>query len=117
MDPRAAKLSLEKLRSNRVRPARDITLAANLAGEVLEAKKRHKAVGGIGAAWAELMSEVVTGTNLAERTIVRSFFRGVLTIEASDTAARYEVDRWLRAGGLETLRKRSPRTLARVKVV
>ena len=120
MDPGSAKLSLEKLRSLRVPAPRDLSLAAGLAGEVLDAKKRRKAVGGIGTVWAELLTEVKSSSaneTLAVRTIVRSFLRGVLTIEASDTATRYEVDRWLRAGGLEMLRKRSPRTLTRVKVV
>jgi len=120
MDPRTARLSVDKLRALRVPAPRDLSLGARLAGEVLDAKKRQKAVGGIGVVWAELLADVKTGggnDSLAERTIVRSFLRGLLTIEASDTATRYQVDRWLRGGGLELLRKRSPRTLTRVKLV
>lgn len=123
MDPRAANRSVDKLRSLRVRRDRDLSLAAELSAGVLDAKKRRKAVEGIGAVWAELIGEALAagpgraGSDPCERAAVRSFARGVLTIAAEDAATRYEIDRWLRAGGLEKLRKRSPKALVRVKVV
>lgn len=122
-----------------MRGDRDVKLAADLAAEVMEAKKRRKAVGGIGAVWAELIVQILGGspgasssgakngvkggtvgnaaTDRSERASVQSFARGVLTIAASDSATRYEIDRWLRAGGLEVLRKRAPATLTKVKIV
>lgn len=122
-----------------MRGDRDVKLAADLAAGVMEAKKRRKAVGGIGAVWAELTAEILgpspsapssgkkgdakggtagnAATDRSERATVQSFARGVLTIAASDSATRYEIDRWLRAGGLEVLRKRAPATLTRVKIV
>jgi len=45
MDPRTARLSVDKLRALRVPAPRDLSLGARLAGEVLDAKKRQKARG------------------------------------------------------------------------
>ena len=74
--------------------------------------RRRRAVGGISAAWVELVpAELAAGAELVGQ---RS---GVLTVRVTDASARFGLDRWLRNGGLAALRARSPSALRSVRFV
>lgn len=75
-----------------------------------ELKKRRRNVEGI--AWDE-----VAPPQLAARSGVEKLTPGgILTIRCDDAAARFEIDRWLRAGGDAELRKQSRAGIRRIKL-
>lgn len=101
--------SIEKIRSLRVRPERDRS-AAGAVGELRDRLEREiKQTGGMGEAW-----RTAAPSGLAAKTRVRSFQRGVLTIEVPDSATRYLVEQWLRGGGRQMLAGLAPATVRRV---
>ncbi len=101
---------IEQLRRFRNRPARDLSLAPDLARVKADAVRAQKASDAIGVAWAEVIPEL-----LRVKVAPVSHVRGVLTVKASDAAARYLFDQWLRAGGLRELQSRATRTLNKVR--
>ena len=112
MDPAEQSRRLERLRGFRNRPKKDLSLGAAIEGERKVIERAHKAVGGLGAIWAEVVPE-----ELASRTAPAKISRGVLTVRAADASAMYELDRWMRTGGREALAKRGATTIRRVKIV
>jgi hypothetical protein len=104
--------NLEQLRQSRVRPARDLSIAATMGGIQKQLRQQARSVGGIGDAWVRLVP-----AGLLEQTSVVGVSRGVLTVRASTAAARFELDRWLKSGGEDALVKGATATLSRVKVV
>ncbi len=54
---------------------------------------------------------------LAVRTSLRGLNRGMLTIAADDSSARFNLDRWLRNGGERDIIATSRAAIARVKVI
>jgi len=106
-----AAASIEKIRSLRVRPARD-TSAAGVVGELRDKLEREiKQAGGMGEAW-----RTVAPDNLRDRARITSFQRGVLTIESPDAGTRYLIEQWLRGGGRQMLAGCAPGTIKRVVV-
>ncbi len=103
---------LERLRRFRARPEPAPGVALAVDEVVRDAKKRALAVGGLDSRWAVLMPRA-----LGEATAPVSLSRGVLTVRAEGAPARYEFDRWLRAGGEGVLRRACKATLRRVRVV
>jgi hypothetical protein len=106
-----AAAAIEKIRKLRVWSDR-----AKPAGEAVGALRDRlevevKQTGGMGEVW-----RTVAPDHLRSRTRVRSFKRGVLTIEAPDASSRYLVDQWLRGGGREMLVGCAPATMKRVVV-
>lgn len=91
-------------------------VAPSIAHEVLtqgaELKKLQKRTASIAEAWAQ----VVPG-DLASRTLIERLSRGVLSVRLTDASARFDLDRFLRAGGLEALRAASHAPIARVKIL
>ena len=77
-----------------------------------EVKKRVRALGGIGDAWV-----AVVPAALAARCEPVSLSRGVLTVRVADASARFELDRFLRAGGLSRLAARAGAAVKRAKLV
>src|SRR5688572_12957469 len=112
MDPRAAVLLIERLRKFRVRPGADASIGVAVEGEARSARRAHRADSGVAAAWAAGVP-----AKLAAVTRIERISRGVVTVRVPHDAARYELDRWLRAGGLNTLARMSPVAIRRVKVV
>lgn len=105
-------------RLERLRRSRNKQPAASAIGEEIERltagiRRQRGALGGLDDAWAELGPR--TGGEVVGE--VRSFSPGgVLTVRVPDAAARYEVEVWLRQGGLDALRARTSRTLRRVRL-
>lgn len=111
MNPSPAR-QLDRLRSWRVPVARDLTLAGPLGDQARELKRQARTFGSLGAAWQELAPQ-----GPGERASLVSLSRGVLTVRCEDAATRFELDRWLRAGGEIALIKRAAAKLTRVRLV
>lgn len=110
MDAARARAQLERLRGYRVWE-RDTALAGELIKQTKALSKLHRSLGGIGEQWGSLLPR-----DLAARTQLRGLARGVLTVAVPDAATDYELDRWLRSGGLASLR-RAGANVSRVKSV
>lgn len=111
LDPRAAEASLGRLRGFRVRGQRDLSLR-DLAGKAREYQRAARNLAGAARAW-----EAACPPDLLPRTTLVSLHRGVLTVGVDGASTRYGLDRALRAGGLQALRRASSAAIARVKIV
>ena len=91
-------------------------VAPSIEREVLsqaaDLKKLEKRSASIGEAWGLVVPEVLAG-----KTTIDRLSRGVLTVRVADAPARYELDRFLRGGGLEELRRTARVSITRVKIV
>jgi hypothetical protein len=112
MARREALPDLAKLRGWRNPRERDLSIAPALSGLTKELRRHHKAVGGIGEAWAALVPAEVG----AQAELVR-LARGVLTVRVRDAATRFALDRWLRGGGVAALARAPGVALKSVKLV
>ncbi len=106
-----AAASIEKIRALRVREGRNLGASAAV-GELHDRLDRElRQSGGMGEAW-----RTVVPSELAPKTRVKSFQRGILTIEVPDAPTRYLVEQWLRGGGRQMLAGCAPATIRRVAV-
>ena len=110
-DLQHAAAAIERLRELRVRTAPDRSVGAVIEPMRKDLGKRIKQTGGIVEAWRAAVPD-----QLRARATVRSFRRGVLTIETPDTSTRFLVQRWLRGGGLGMVSSCAPATINRVVV-
>lgn len=102
---------IELLRTWRVRPERDLSLADVLAPVQRDLKRRARTMGAATTAWCELVPvELQRGSALV------GLSRGVLGVRAQDSATHEALARWLRQGGELELVKRCPGGLLRVRV-
>lgn len=102
---------LERLREWRNRKPRDQTLAFLVDHVKAQVVRPHRQVGQFAELWQELVPP-----ELAERTSLGSFTRGILTIHVADSATLYQLDRLLRGGVEQQLRQRSRTTLRSVRL-
>jgi len=102
---------LARLRQNRVRPAADRPISADLTPLEKALRARHKAVGGVGIAWAQAVPK-----DLSRTASPVSLTRGVLKVRVLDAATAHKMDRWLRSGGLDALIDAAPGQLKRVRL-
>jgi hypothetical protein len=103
---------VERLRTWRGVPTRDLSLAGAFGAARQELKRRSRTLGAVATAWTATLP-----ANLVERTALVGFSRGVLTVRCDDNAARFELDRFLRSGGELELIRRAPAGLARVRLL
>lgn len=103
---------LDRLRALRVWPDRATPVAAPLKRLESDLSRLARQQGGALHAWASTCPPQWLG-----RTAVLRLSRGVLTIAADDAATRFELDRWLRAGGEREVVRACPTTIRKVKVV
>lgn len=96
--PRERLASLENLRRWRNRPDRDVSIVQPLNQAAAAVEKLRRAAKGSGEAWESLVPPRVR-----QRCQVIQVQRGVMTVRVKDAAARFEVDRWLRGGGEQSL--------------
>lgn len=104
--------ALARLRQHRNAPPRDQSigpLVRELTDRLDEASKKSA---GCGAAWAQACPP-----KHLPRTSVRGLARGVLTIAVDSAATRYELDRWLRAGGEQAVISAARAGVRKVKLV
>lgn len=103
---------LERLRRYRATHPGAPTLANELKRQTATLAKQYRSLHGLGEAWGR-----VVPAEIGKTVQIVSLRRGVLTVRCGDSAAGYLLDRWLRDGGLEALRRHSPAALTRVKVL
>lgn len=112
MSAQGAQQELDRLRSFRNPRPRDLTIGGLVDAERQRAAKQARAVGGIAAAWHDVIPPA-----LAEKTQILRLSRGVLTVRVRDAAAKYTLDRFLRSGGEASLIRRASTGVNRVKLV
>ena len=104
-----AQVELKQLRNWRVWQDRDTTIAASLREATARIDEQRRASAGAGESW-----EALVPPRLRQRCTIL-LHRGSLTVRARDAAARFEIDRWLRAGGEAALTRRAG--IRKVKIV
>lgn len=104
--------ALDKLRRNRVRPERDLSLQRDLAAEQVRLRRMRKAGAGIAQAW-----NATVPAELLELTALRGLHSAVLTVAVPDEGVRFRLDRWLRAGGQLELSRAARTPVRRIKLV
>ncbi|GJQ28983.1 MAG: hypothetical protein HBSAPP03_08670 [Phycisphaerae bacterium] len=104
---------LERLRRYRASRGRDMTISGELDRLTRGVQKQRRAAGGIESAWQELAPRV---GEAAIGEVLSLSPGGVLVVRVPDASVRYEVDRWLRSGGLDALRSRCTAPLRRVRL-
>ncbi|MCE7973089.1 MAG: hypothetical protein DYG92_02005 [Leptolyngbya sp. PLA1] len=104
---------LRALREYRKPREFDTGITHNIEKLSKEISKRHVSSGGLDTAIAEHAPAVVA----SGVTVQRVTPGGVATLVVSDAAAGYELDIWLRTGGMEILRANCKVALRRVRVV
>jgi hypothetical protein len=105
-------MRLARLRALRNFPQPAWSLAGAVEAERSRVARAYRAVGGAALAWA-----AAAPADLVARSRVLRLARGVLTVQVSDDAARFALDRWLRSGGQADLARRTPSTLRKVHLV
>ena len=105
------KRRLDRLRQWRNRPPRDQTLAFLVDHVKAQVVRPHRQVGQLAELWQELVP-----AEMADRTTLASFTRGILTVHVPDSALLYQLDRLLRGGIEQQLRQRSKTTLRSVRL-
>ena len=103
---------VQRLREARVRPARDQSLAQDMDRALHQAAALRQSVGGCAAAWAS-----VVPPELLSRTALEGVSRAVLTVRVPDASTRFELDRFLRAGGERAVVTASRSTVGRIRLV
>ncbi len=111
-DPQGVASRIERLREHRVKEPPRRALGDLLTARAKQFKRESKGTGVVAQAWSELCPAA-----LLARTGVVGVSRGVLTLAADDSAARFEVDRVLRCGVERKLLKRLALDVRRVRVV
>lgn len=103
---------VKRLQKWRPMRERDLSLTAMLAQTAKGLKRQKKSIGGLGAAWGELVP-----AGLVEKTSIVSLSRGVLMVRVDDASAKFEVDRWLKCGGETALIAKGGAALVKVRLV
>ena len=102
---------LRRLRSLRNPRDRDLSIGAVVRTAEKELRKKVKSLGGVADAW-----DTVVPLTLARRCRLVSLSRGVLSVQVADSSARFELDRFLRAGGEAELVRRARAAIKRIKL-
>jgi len=95
----------------RQRPERDWSIAALVDAIEKDSRRKDRALGRFMGLWQELVP-----AELARHLSVSGLRGGVLSVVAASASARYELDRLLRAGLEQELRRRFTGTLGRVRI-
>lgn len=103
---------LRRLREFRNPRPRDLTITDAVRQVERETKKKVRSIGGVALAW-----ETVVPPALRGRAAPVTLSRGVLTVRAADAAARFELDRFLRAGGDAALARAAGVAIKKIKIV
>lgn len=104
---------LRRVRHSRAGNRRDAAaLGAVINGEARALQRLERRLRGVGDAWLAQCPE-----HLLDKTAIVGVSRGALTIRARDASIRYELDRWLRAGGERAVIAASQAPIRKVRVV
>jgi len=101
---------IEKLRKLRARPARDLSIAGVIADAASTAARTHKKLGELIELWERLVP-----ADIAAHTSLTGLRGGVLHLIVDSSSTSFELDRLLRCGLTDQLRRQYRGTLVRVK--
>ena len=104
--------SIERLRRHRVRRPHPTGLGKVVSAIRREATKQRKNRGGLSEVWDEIVP-----ASLSSRTRIDSVRSGVVRLVIADPSTRYEVDAFLRGGGLQELRLRAGQPIRQVRCI
>ena len=102
---------LEQLRRWRSRPDRAVAIEPLIAARLKEARRHQKTLGSFVELW-----ETVLPDELAGRTRVTGLRNGVVQVTVDSSATAYELDRRLREGLEQQMRRAFGKTLVRVRI-
>jgi len=102
---------LDRLRTSRVRPARDTSINGAVSAQRERTGRLMRQAGSAAAVWAELAP-----AGLRERSRVEKLVRGSLHVVVTDAATRFTLDRWLRGGGQERVAAAARAPIDKVRV-
>lgn len=108
---RVACARIERMRQRSVRPKPDLSLKRQIATLTGQLETRRRQWGGVGDAWAKTVP-----AELAYKAEIVGYRGGMLTVRVQDTAARFQLDRFLRTGGEARLIMAAPVGLKRVRL-
>lgn len=103
---------LAQLRAARRLPPADVAIQPELERLAQSLRRQRRAIDRVEQAWLQLLPP-----GLSAATTLRSIRRGVLTVAVADATVRFELDRYLRSGGLDALRHHCAEPIARVRLV
>jgi hypothetical protein len=101
---------LELLRQRRGRSGRDVSIAKLIAATADQAARTHKNLGALIELW-----EQIVPADVAAHTALIGLRAGVLHVRVDSSSMAYDLDRLLRGGLTDTLRRGFRGTLVRVK--
>jgi hypothetical protein len=104
---------VSRLRKYRAAKPRDLSIGGEVDRLRKQATRSAGALGGLDELWGELLPRELAPLCRPRRLTAG----GVLTVQADDAAAVYEMDQWVRGGGLALLRSACRATLRSVKIV
>jgi predicted nucleic acid-binding Zn ribbon protein len=102
---------INRLRTWRVREPRDTAIAPLIAQTAAEARRTRTRLGSLVDLW-----EALVPGDLAAHSRVTALRGGVAHVTASSSSVAYELDRRLREGLQQQMRRAFGRTLVRVKI-
>jgi len=103
---------LDILRASRVKTLPRDDLAEEFDDAARRLAKLERQLGSVSSVWCS-----VCPTELLEKSRIVQLSRGVLTIGASDSATRFEIDRFLRSGGTQQVLQSTAASIRKIKVV
>ena len=106
----SAAFEIQQLRRHRVRPERDESLGLIMANTADQTRRTQSKFGRLIDLWQQLAP-----ADLVNRTALVGLHNGVLTVDVDSASTAYQVDRLLRGGLTDELRRRFNGSLAKVR--
>lgn len=102
---------IEELRKHRQRPERDLSITQLVGAMGDDARRTQRRLGAL----IDLWSQLVPG-ELEKHSRVVGVRGGVAAVQCDSASTKYELDRLLRQGLEQELRKRYPNTLTKIRL-
>ena len=106
----SAAFEIQQLRKHRVRPERDESLGPIMANTSDQTRRTQSKLGRLIDLWQQLVPPALT-----DRTALVGFHNGTLTVEVDSASTAFQIDRLLRGGLTDELRRRFNGSLAKVR--
>ncbi len=117
MDRRTAIVGVQQARRARVPAPRELSIAHEVDTQARLIRSVQKGLVASGVAWERVLTDCGVSDFLVSSARIRSFRRGVLTIQVRDASARYELSRFLRSGGEARVARAARVALHTIKLV
>ncbi len=106
-----AATQIEQLRKHRQRRERDLSIAQLVGAMADDARRTQRRLGALIDLWSQLVPR-----ELEKHSRVLGVRGGIVQIQCDSSSTRYELDRLLRQGLEQELRKRYPSTLTKIRL-